>query len=101
MLEILLLIFLSKKIGTMAETKGHSKVTYRVLTFVSWFFFEFVGAIIGLLIFGNNGYEFYLIGLLCAVGGYGLMYVIVNALPDKNPTDMHGQTNPFEPHQNS
>jgi hypothetical protein len=95
MLEILLLIYLSKKIGIMAETKGHSRTTYRVLTFVAWFFFEFVGAVIGIMMFGNNGYEFYLIGLLCAAGGYGLMYFIVNALPDKNPQDNYGQTNPF------
>lgn len=83
MLEILLLVFLSKKIGAIAGAKGHSVGTYKVLTFVFWFLFEIIGAVVGLMMFGNRGYEFYFVGLAGAAGGYAVIYLIANNLPDK------------------
>jgi hypothetical protein len=96
MLEIFLLIFLSKKIGKMAGDKGHSVGTYKALTFVCWFLGELAGAILGLAIFGSDNYAFYIVGLAGAASGYGLIYFIANGLPDKTNQDSPVQESSIE-----
>jgi hypothetical protein len=83
MLEIFLLIYLSRQIGNIAREKGHSVGLYKFLTVVFWIFFEVLGAIVGILILGE-GLGMYLFALIGAVLGYGLLYLIVNNLADKS-----------------
>jgi hypothetical protein len=54
------------------------------LTFLFWFVFEFIGAVIGILLFGNEGFLFYIFAIVGAVCGFLLLKAIVNRLPNKN-----------------
>lgn len=76
MLEIILLIFLCRKIGVLAIEKGLNPTTWKVYTILNWIFFEIMGSIIGVMIFGLNMDN--LIGLMAfalasAFGGYLLV----------------------------
>jgi positive regulator of sigma E activity len=84
MLEIIGIYFASRTIGELASSKGYSSGLYRFLTFLFWFVFEVVGAVIGLLLFGNEGFLFYIFALVGAVCGFLLLKTIVNRLPNKN-----------------
>ena len=86
MLEIIALIFLSRKIGANAFDKGYSKGLFIFLTVVFWIAGEFIGALIGFLIVGD-GLGPYLFALMGAGLVYALIYFIVNMLEDKNPID--------------
>lgn len=85
MLEIILLIFISRSIGETAFDKGYSKGLYRFLTFLFWFAFEFIGIIIATILIGEEKILLYLIGWLSGGLGYLLLYVIVENLPELNP----------------
>ena len=54
MLEIIALIFLAKQIGKIAADKGLKPGTWKLYLVLSWIAGEFVGAIIGILIFGTT-----------------------------------------------
>ncbi len=58
MLEILILISLTKKIGEIMERKGHKSGWYKVLTVVLWFGGELMGAIVGAVITELTGVNF-------------------------------------------
>jgi len=83
MLEIIALIYLSRNIANTAEDKGHSHGLFRFLTFLCWFGFEFIGAVIGAIIMGSDGGAgIYLIALVSAGLGYLTIYLIAEFLPD-------------------
>ena len=84
MLEIIGIYFASRSIGELALSKGYSSGLYRFLTFLFWFVFEFIGAVIGILLFGNEGFLFYIFAIVGAVCGFLLLKAIVNRLPNKN-----------------
>jgi len=84
MLEIIGIYFASRTIGELASSKGYSSGLYRFLTFLFWFVFEVIGAVIGILLFGNTGFLFYIFALVGAVCGFLLLKSIVNRLPNKN-----------------
>jgi hypothetical protein len=86
MLEIIALIFLSRKIGTTAFDKGYSKGLFVFLTIIFWIAGEFIGGLIGFVVVGD-GLGPYVFALLGAGLGYGLIYFIVNTIEDKNPID--------------
>ena len=76
--------FASKTVGELASSKGYSSGLYRFLTFLFWFVFEVIGAVIGILLVGNTGFLFYIVALVGAVCGFLLIKSIVNRLPNKN-----------------
>jgi len=84
MLEILALIFLCRKIGTIAERKGLAPGQWKLFTVLAWLGCEFAGVIIGILLFGfdkNNLFGLMAFALVCAFGGY----LIVKSILDKKP----------------
>lgn len=83
MLEIILLINVSKKISEIAFDKGYSSGLYKFYTVLFWFGFEIIGGVIALLIFDNQGVA-YIIALLSAALGIFILYKITQSLPDKN-----------------
>jgi hypothetical protein len=82
MIEIIALIFISRHIAEMASDKGYSYGLYRFLPFLFWLSFEFIGAIIGVILLGNGQPAVYLFALLSAGIGYLILYLVVSNLPD-------------------
>lgn len=90
MIEIIALIFLTRKVGRMAITKGLPPGKWKFYTILAWFAFETLGAILGFALFGLASLTgLMLFALMCAVGG-GLY---VHALLDKKPDDMENDIN--------
>lgn len=83
MLEILLLIALTKRIGRILEEKGRKTGWFKFLTVVLWFGGEFIGGITGAVIaeiIGINELSIYLIALLGAAVGAGAAFVIAKSV---------------------
>ncbi len=83
MLEIIALIFLTKKNGALAIQKGLKSGTWKLYTVLAWIGAEVMGAIFGFIAFGqDNTVVAILFGLLCAVGSYFIVRSILNKKPD-------------------
>ena len=83
MLEIIALIFLTKKIGALAEKKGLKPGTWKLYTVLCWFGAEILGAILGFVMLGEeNMVGAILFGLGCAVGSYFVLKANLNKRPD-------------------
>ena len=82
MLEIIALIFLAKQIGSIAATKGLKPGLWKLYFVLAWIAGEFVGAIMGIMIFGTGN----IISIeLVAVAGAVTGYVIIKANLAKKP----------------
>lgn len=84
MLEILAIIYLCKKNGSIAEKKGHPSGRYKALSALLWLGGEIGGGIFA--IFLSSGSEdasglVYLFALIGALVGAGLSRLMVNRLP--------------------
>lgn len=84
MLEIILIIFFAKKIGSIAENKGHKKGAYIALAVVFWVVGEFMGAIVGAIVTGDTGLGTYFFALVGAAVGALVSYLLVNGLQDRS-----------------
>lgn len=83
MLEIIALIFLTRKIGKIAEDKGLKPGTWKLYTVLAWIAGEFIGAVIGALIFGpENIVSIILLAIAGAVTGYFLVRNTLSKKPD-------------------
>ena len=80
MIEILALIFLTRKIGAICEEKGRKTGWYKALTVLLWFGFEAAGVVIGIVAFGAEGGVIYLYALIGAAVGTGIAFLIVKNL---------------------
>lgn len=84
MLEIIALVFLTRKIGEIVESKNRKAGWFKVMTVVLWIGFEIAGALVGGVYSALTGasdaftYLFALIGAAC---GAGLSFVIAKSLP--------------------
>jgi hypothetical protein len=74
MLEILLLIALTRRIGRMLESKGRASGGYKVLAVALWFGGEIVGMMIGILLSGRSETFAYIVALVGAAVGAGIAY---------------------------
>jgi hypothetical protein len=92
MLEIFLIIAISKKIAAMLNEKGRSAAGYVILFVVLWFGGEVVGGVIGAIVSMaadpnpnamNAGFPWmaYLMALVGAAIGGGIGYAIAAAVP--------------------
>ncbi|HMK04658.1 MAG TPA: hypothetical protein VK489_10720 [Ferruginibacter sp.] len=83
MLEILAIIMLSRKNGQLAVQKGLKFSTWVWYSVLAWIGFEILGAIIGILSFGQeNFWPTYLLALILAVSSYFFIRSILNKKPD-------------------
>jgi hypothetical protein len=81
MLEILLLIALTKRIGAILKEKGRKGGWYQLLLVILWFGGEFAGLLFGLLLTNggrSGGLLVYIVGLAGAAAGAGLAFMIAN-----------------------
>lgn len=84
MLEIIMLIRLTRVIGKMLEEKGRKAGWFKFLTVVLWFGGEIVGGIMGGIIAALNGWNnliAYLFALIGAAVGAGTAYMIARSMP--------------------
>lgn len=85
MIEIIVLIFLTKEIGRLAEQKGLKKNRWKLYTVLGWFALEIIGVIAGLILFGqDNLVSIGLIALAFAVTSYFIIKANLNKRPDAN-----------------
>jgi hypothetical protein len=87
MLEILLIIFLSKKIGKIAESRGHRKGPNIAFFVGMWLAGEFIGAALGIFLFKGIMIAAYVMALIGAALGTVLSFSIVQKLEDKSGND--------------
>jgi hypothetical protein len=89
MLEIIALIFLTKQMGNIALDKGLKPGLWKLYTVLAWIAGEFVGVIIGLMIFSvDNLISIELIGITGAVTGYFIIKSILSKKPDNMQDDI-------------
>jgi hypothetical protein len=90
MLEIIALIFLTREIGKIAADKGLKPGTWKIYTVLAWIAGEFIGAIIGVLIFGtNNFFSIVLVAIAGAVTGYLILKANLSKRPDLLDDDIN------------
>lgn len=85
MIEIIVLIFLTIEIGKLARAKGLKPLTWRIYNVIGYITAEFVGAMIGIMIFGkDNLISVMLVGLMFAISSYFIIKARLNKLPDQD-----------------
>lgn len=90
MLEIIAVIFLSKKNGKLAEQKGLKSSTWILYSVVCWIGFEVIGVIAGMFLFGqDNIMPVYLLALLLATSSYFFIRSLLNKKPDTMDEDIN------------
>ena len=83
MLEIILLYFLTKKIGVLAAAKGLQAKRWKLYLVLAWITAELLGALIGIIIFGkDNLFSTLLVAIACAVSTYFMLTNYLIKLPD-------------------
>ena len=91
MLEIVLLYFLCKSLGSMLRDKGYNPLAFQILLVVFWFGGEFLGAVAAAVVHvvrhGGPPPEFslglYLFAIVGAGCGAGLWFLIAGLMPPK------------------
>jgi hypothetical protein len=92
MLEIVLLYFLCKSLGSMLREKGYQPLAFQILLVVFWFGGEFLGGVVAAVVhvmrhgdappeFGLGIYLFAIVGAAC---GAGLWFLIASLMPPKH-----------------
>lgn len=90
MLEIIAIIFLSKKNGELAVQKGLKSSTWIWYSVLAWIGFEFAGAILGIMFFGQDNIgPTYILALLLAVSSYFFVRSILKKKPDPIEHDIN------------
>ena len=104
MIEFFALIFLCKKNGALALSKGVSVLKWKLLTILGWFVAEVIGFIFGIMLFGKSYlvnvksidsidksdlYGLMAIGLISAFGGYLLVKAALEKMPDSFEDDIN------------
>ena len=90
MLDIIILIFLTRSIGELAERKGLKPGQWKVYLVMAWLGGELLGIFIGLMLFGlDKPLMILLVALPCAIAGY---HIIRNTL-DRKPDVLNDEIN--------
>lgn len=83
MIEIIALILLTGQIGRLATRKGLKAGWWQFYTVLAWLAGEFVGAVIGVMIFGvNNFISVILVALAGAITGFLILKAKLTKIPD-------------------
>ncbi len=85
MIEIILLFFLSKKNGALAEQKGLSSTRWIIITIVAWILAEILGILVAQMFFTmDNLISILLTAILFGVAGYHAVKIHLQKIPDKS-----------------
>ena len=92
MIEIIVLIFLCRKIGRLAVSKGLQGGPWKLRLVLFWIAAEFVGVILAANIFGaNDMISCMLVGIAFAVTPYFIIQNYLQRLPDIFNEDEFGK----------
>jgi hypothetical protein len=84
MIEIILLFFLSKKNGALAQQKGKSATRWIINTIIAWIVAEVIGMMVALIFFSkDNLISIMLTAILFGVAGYHAVRSHLQKMPDK------------------
>lgn len=88
MLEIIVLIFLTREIGKLAASKGLKPSTWKIYTVFGWIISEIFGFIVGIMIFGeDNLFSIIIVGLIFAITSFYIIKARLKKLPDHGLDD--------------
>ena len=83
MLEIIALIYLTRKIGDLAERKGLKKGWWKFYTVIGWFGGEIIGIVLSILIFQTEETLALLpLGYAFAIASYFILRAVLSKKPD-------------------
>jgi len=83
MLEIIALIYLSRKMGELAERKGQKKGLWKLYTVLAWFGAEILGIVLSIILFKTDEMLALLpLGYGFAVGSFFLLKSVLVKKPD-------------------
>jgi hypothetical protein len=92
MLEVIVLIFLTRRMGNLAIRKGLKPISWKLYTVLAWIVAELTGCLFAMFLFGNTNYvaifsigllsAFFSIAYLSAFGGYLIIRAILEKRPD-------------------
>lgn len=83
MIEVIALILLTAEIGRIASRKGLKPGRWQLYTVLAWLAGEFVGILVGIIIFGpNNLVSVILVALAGAITGYLILKSNLSKRPD-------------------
>jgi hypothetical protein len=93
MLEIILLIFLTRNIGKIAVRKGLKKTHWIFYTIGGWVLTEILGILVGFMIFSqDNLFSIMMVGIAFAITSYFIIKAQLEKLPDvDNDIDQIGR----------
>jgi len=87
MLEIIALIYLSRKMGNLAERKGQKKGLWRLYTVLAWVGAEIFGIVLSIILFRTDEMIALLpLGYGFAIGSYFLLKSVLAKKPDEVQT---------------
>ena len=91
MIELILLLFLSRNIGALAIKKGLPPGRWKFIMVIAWIIYEIIGMMIWLGLFGTGNLVGLMgFGLACAFGGYlTVRYILENKPDDKIKEDIN------------
>ena len=89
-MEILLLIYLCRRLGAILRAKGRSPGWYQFLMVLLWFGGEIFGAVVTVAVLRMDGGPAYLGALVGAAGAAVLAFVIANSLAPTTPEGPQG-----------
>ena len=87
MLEIIALIFLTRKVGEIVESKNRKAGWFKLMAVALWIGLEIVGAIVGgvyVALAGASEAFTYLFALAGAACGAAVSVIIAKSLPDRD-----------------
>ncbi|MEO7960741.1 MAG: hypothetical protein ABIR19_04285 [Ginsengibacter sp.] len=88
MLDLIVLFFLTREIGKIAEKKGLKPLTWKLYNVGGWLGAELIGIMIGVVIFGmDNLVSVQLIAFAFAITSYFIIKAQLNKLPDQDIND--------------
>jgi uncharacterized membrane protein YeaQ/YmgE (transglycosylase-associated protein family) len=88
MIEIIILVFLARRIGKIAEKKGHKKRPNIIFFVVMWIAGEIIGAMLGAFLAKGQIYTTYALALIGAAVGAMIAFRIVKNLDDRSDPNM-------------
>lgn len=85
MIEIILLFFLCKRIGKLAQSRGLKATVWVIITILTWIGMEILGIGVALMFFEKeNILSVALVGLLFGFMGYHMIHNYLQKLPDQD-----------------
>lgn len=84
MIELIAIYLTSKNMAEIAQEKGYSKGLWRLIAILAWIIFEFIGTVVGLIVFGEGGFMFYITAIIGAFLGVFVVRKILDGKPNIN-----------------